>query len=313
MNLCRLSLQTGNTYALLSASGSGKSVLLSLLCGFPPRCWHSHFEWDPRKVFGWHHRIEWSSWTVFGKPVPSPRHAKHKILRTALFAVPENTTLIYLPQNFPTDRSETIQAGDAMSFLYRAALPHASPKTARAAVHAMLPLCGMQAKVLQQPLAQLSGGERRRLELQVRLKTLMDRSAQHGIGQRPAALVLLDEPTSGLDAHNERKFIASIVALHENFPDLDLAVLMSTHAFAMLTPESQFFSGVVILDRDEPDSVITLVYQGAANDAFSHFSSFRKGQHVSTPITKWWQVIDLLETTSSEELERHFLKSQNGQ
>lgn len=295
INLCRLTLHPGNTYALVSASGSGKSVLLSLLCGFPPRCWHG--------------RIAWKTWEIFGETIPPPAHARRTLIVSPLFEIPKNATLIYLPQHFPTDRSETIRAADAMSFLYRAALPHASPKNARDAVRDMLPRFGIEADILRQPLAELSGGQRRRLELLVRLQTLMDRSARHGIGQRPVALVLLDEPTSGLDAHNERKFIHSIVRLHEDFPDLDLAVLMSTHAFSLLTPESQCFSQVVILDRDPPDSVITLVYQGPVSAAFSHFSSFKNGQHTRTPIANWWQIIELLETTSSEELKRHFLDS----
>ena len=111
---------------------------------------------------------------------------------------------------------------DAMSFFYRAALPAVSASDAKRAICRVVEKFGMDSRILTQSLAELSGGQRRRLELLIRLETLLVRSEQTEIGERPAALVLLDEPTTGLDVYNERSFIDSISKLrgHEGLRGL---------------------------------------------------------------------------------------------
>lgn len=302
MSVRRLRLQSNRTYALVSASGRGKSVFLSLLAGFPPPSWRN--------------AMSWSSWKMFGENIPLPASSRRVNHFSPLFPITQRSALIYLPQNFPQDRAESLTALEAMAFVLCASGRAQDINEAKQRVTMIVSQSpfNLDATVMHQPLHQLSGGERRRVELATRLEAICRRDSENGLGDSCQALVLLDEPTTGLDILHESEFIRFLSVLRETAASrgIGIVILVATHAFTHLSPESIHFDEVLVLDRDEPGlprkpaSMIRLVFQGTKQAAFKHFGNFSKPGHA---VGGWKQIIELLEQKSSDELEEAFYRT----
>jgi len=223
MSVRSLRLQRNRTYALVSASGRGKSVFLSLLAGFPP--------------FAWQNAMRWSAWEVFGKNILPP-DGKRRNSFSPLFPIDGQNAIIYLPQTFPQDRAEDLPALEAMAFVLCVGGSAKSLAEARELVREVA--CAepfvLSAKNLDQPLHQLSGGERRRLELATRLTAIYPRNNASPAASGRRALILLDEPTTGLDVLSETRFQLFLYELVEKAHSngTEITTVVATHAFAHL-------------------------------------------------------------------------------
>ena len=297
MSVRRLRLQANRTYALVSASGRGKSVFLSLLSGFAPSSWRG--------------QMTWTDWKMFGETIPHLQ--KPRRTPFPLFPVPRRNALIYLPQSFPQDRAEGLTTLEAMAFVLCASDRSRSLREAKRQVEELVsePRFNLHPSMLHQPIHQLSGGERRRVELLTRLEAICPRGENSRIGDSRQALILLDEPTTGLDILNESEFIHFLSDLHRIAAarGIGLAILVATHAFTHLSAQLSYFDEVLVLDRDEPGhprnppSMIRLVFQGALPDVFRHFAQFTEPDQAEHG---WREIIQILEITSSDLLECAF-------
>lgn len=294
MSVRKLCLRANTTYALISASGRGKSVFLSMLSGYFPSAWRGH--------------VKWSEFSVFQNFVVSPRDRKK--LSLPVYDVGEGNALIYLPQNFPLDRAEVVSTLEAMAFVLCAGDRSISFRQAKRQIYNFVldPSFNLDPAILEQPIQQLSGGERRRVELLTRLEAVCPNDKSGGICGARQALILLDEPTTGFDILNETRFIQFLGELHAlaKLRGLALTILVATHAFGHLSAGGSYFDEVLILDRDDEPaackkaSTIRLVFQGTILAAHQHFSNIRMKP---TAITTWSDIISVLETTSSLSLE----------
>jgi len=291
LSIRALKLLPDKTYALVSTSGRGKSVLLSTLAGYFPSAWRKN--------------TTWREFQFVGKKVPFPlRKVK---LPAPVYSIKNNTSLIYLPQSFPNDRTEVISTLEAMMFILCAKDRSMSFAKAKQTIIATVSNSSynLDPEILHQPIHQLSGGERRRVELLTRLEAI----SSHGPNSN--ALVLLDEPTTGLDVLNEIRFIEFLTALKKiaNAKGIRLTFVVATHAFSQLSKETIHFDEVLVLDRDDPPqggnetSIIRLVFQGSIANVFDHFNKIRTQNNKDC---EWSDIINILQTTSSKVLEDLF-------
>ena len=260
LRIPRLSLRAGEITAIIGGSGCGKSVLLSLLMGYPS--------------FGIGGSLGVSSFSVFGKQLP----------RSA-FRLPETAVawrrkmlrfggLFYLPQTFPLAKT---RGGDTLSAMVQVVQAMAFParisgRKASCLVTASFERHQMQDACLKK-LGALSGGERRRAELLARLIAMET-------ARRPSILVL-DEPTTGFDPANAQQFIRDVRTMIDEIVAMGIpaAALVSTHEMKSLDDRideggRRVVDRVCVVNRDlqgPGDGDCTIVFDGIPEDVFPMF------------------------------------------
>lgn len=231
LDIPRLDICSGRCYAVIGKSGAGKTVFNSFLVGWPAFQCGNGTQAD---------EICW--WSGQDEVPISVSSIVNPIRRLLVWKrIGENGCIFYLPQCLPDGR------GYAMpTFIYLRHVLAALRNQARVDNLDNEDFAGMPADVsanLHKSVDQLSGGERRRVELWARLRVLRDFSAG-----RPGLLVL-DEPTTGLDVVQERRYLEM---LREGLRDNPaVSAVVTTHALHLLdSPASgaeRIFDGVVIV------------------------------------------------------------------
>lgn len=204
-----LDLAPGKCHAVIGKSGAGKTVLNSLLMGFPvsgtaSRPLLESMTWWNGAVRG--SESDFVSQMTISRCWQRVRHAG---------------ALLYLPQILPDGR------GYQMSV--RQYLLQVLPALGRQCQAATLfdktsfdSFPTELSSVLDNSVTQLSGGERRRVELWARLAVLKK------LPHDRMALLILDEPTTGLDVPDERRYLTELRKELASLPNL--AVVVTTHA-----------------------------------------------------------------------------------
>lgn len=197
---------------LVGASGSGKSVFLSFLAGYPPvdaRLSIARFVLAGREMFG------------DSLPVKAKKVTSH--LLKQFEAVPR----IFLPQRFPEMISQKLSTQDLMFQVVQGLLgrdvQQCSMRKLRETLHEKLRDGKLSGKKRCE-VARLSGGERQRVELLARFAALELMAAKE-------AFLLLDEPTTGLDLKSAREFYDLLKSLLDKFErdGKRCAVVIATH------------------------------------------------------------------------------------
>lgn len=260
LRIPRLRLRAGEITAIIGGSGCGKSVLLSLLMGYPS--------------FGIGGALAVSSFSVFGVRMPAsafrfPEMAaawRRKMLRSG--------GLFYLPQAFPLAKT---RGGDTLSSMVQVVQAMAFParisgRKANCLVTASFERHQMRDACLKK-LGALSGGERRRAELLARLIAMET-------ARRPSILVL-DEPTTGFDPANAQQFIRDVRVMIDEIVAMGIpaAALVSTHEMKSLDDRldgdgRRVIDRVCVVNRDlegSGDGDCTIVFDGVPEDVFPAF------------------------------------------
>lgn len=219
MSIPWLSVHQGSFCALVAKSGAGKSVLLSVLTG------HLLTPWMRKGS-----AIRYRHFRVGHTLVEPCTFASPARLRAALRA--EN--LVYLPQKFPDDRSMRRSCRSEMADVV-CAIALDCPR--RTATEKLVDNCRKfhLEPLLEQPLKDLSGGERKRLEIIARLTgiELRDQGTES-----EDVLFLLDEPTTGLDEATQREFFLFLKRTRELFGDVKITFIIATHALSLLDDQT---------------------------------------------------------------------------
>lgn len=210
-----LDVHPGEVSAVIGGSGCGKSVLLSLVMGFPS--------------FGISGELSSDAFRLFGANMPIDAFRSEGRAAAWRRTIARSGGLFYLPQSFPVSRTQSLKTRTAMIQIIQSM---ASPRRIGCAEvshrigeaferHAM-------AATLGKPLGRLSGGERRRAELLARLVAME-------VAARPALLVL-DEPTTGFDPANAQEFVRDVRDIVDRLAHVGIlaAALFSTHEMRCL-------------------------------------------------------------------------------
>ncbi len=233
-----LCLESGKMYALVGPSGVGKSVLISLLCGFPP--------------FVRRQRISCREFKFLGLYLKGYNQRRVSEFLEAYRHGVDSSHIIYLPQVLPNDKSLAVKCSAAMEDVFRSIVsPHTS-FSLRACREAILEAL-KQASLLDvwgRDLTLLSGGERRRVELLTRLVAIR-------MARKEDVVVILDEPTTGFDAKSQKDFLSGIgKQLQELTQDgFNATFVVSTHAMTYVSGEERLFDSVILLNRDKVQDV----------------------------------------------------------
>lgn len=236
LGISDLCVQHGSFCALVAKSGAGKSVLLSVLTG--------HLL-DPWMRSG--STIRFDHFRVGKTQVEPATFASPARLRAAL----RTESLVYLPQKFPDDRSMRRSCRAEMTDVV-CALALQCP---RAEAQARLAENCRQfhlAPLLEQPLKDLSGGERKRVEIIARLTGVELRDKASG-REREEVLFLLDEPTTGLDVATQREYFLFLKQTRALFDDIKITFIIATHALSLLDDqedEQPIFDSVLYVRKE---------------------------------------------------------------
>lgn len=287
-----LTLRHGITL-MLGESGSGKSVLLSLLAGYPIALQHGKYEVKGLKIGGK---------TVGAKELSrlySPQKFSKQLCK-AFRMMP----CIFLPQRFPNIPKGVLTVRSAMKQMVWGTLGRkrlreiqtvredgSVRKEIRELLRQGLRNSGLF-KVWKKDLSFLSGGERQRVELLTRLVSLRMAAA-------PMSILLLDEPTTGLDSENSKRFFELLAKeLKECEKSGHLcAVVVATHEPQAL-PNAHTLPLITITNATSPNcpSKVIVASQYASADAMVRQS----GIPCATAATIWENVYRLISRKSKQ-------------
>lgn len=210
-----LSIQRGSFCALVAKSGAGKSVLFSVLTGHLLGPWMRN-----RKA------IRFDLFRIGKTKLTPETFAYPTKLRSAL----KNENLIYLPQKFPDDRSMTRCCLSEMADVVEAVASKCSRKIAKQKLTENCQKFNLD-NILNQPLKNLSGGERKRVEIIARLTgvELQDKDERQG-----EVIFLLDEPTTGLDNATQRQYFLFLKQVKKLLQGIEITFITATHALSLL-------------------------------------------------------------------------------
>lgn len=230
LNIKSLNIENGKIYALLGRSGSGKSLLLSLLSGFP------HYDWIGKD------RIAFRHFELYGKGLKPTDFASNLKLRKA-FEDDSSGKIIYMPQNLPRDVDNHTSISNEIVFILKAIDQNVSSDEIESVKAALEK--NISKGILKKTISSLSGGERKRLEILLRIfgvKFFADKNRHAKIA------LLLDEPTSGVDVKAEQEFMTFIA---DNFSIIreNATLVISTHALHLLESGKRYFDEIILTDE----------------------------------------------------------------
>lgn len=253
-----LRVRAGEIAAAIGGSGCGKSVLFSLLMGYPS--------------FGIGGRLEQMEYRMFGERMPENAFGNLGNAAAWRQRLLGAGGLFYLPQAFPVAKTQRVRTREAMIQIVRAmAAPvRLSCRTARKKIEEAFQRHCMET-VLDRKQTLLSGGERRRSELLARLVAMK-------VAKRPA-LLLLDEPTTGFDPDNALSFIRDVRKVIDELcqEGIPAAALFSTHEMSCLDDKEngrRIVDRVCVVHRDAegPGAVdCTVLFDGPADAVWCRF------------------------------------------
>ena len=254
-----LAVEIGSFCALVAKSGGGKSVLLSVLTG------HLLGPWMRRRE-----AIRFDRFVIGKTRLDRETFAFPAKLRDSL----RGENLIYLPQKFPDDRSMRRRCLSEMADIVGAIAPNCPRDIAKERLTQRCRKLHLE-NVLQQSLKDLSGGERKRVEIIARLCGVESQSKEE---KENGVVFLLDEPTTGLDVAAQRQYFLFLKETRKLFEDIDITFVTATHALSLLEEgngEAIFDS--VLYVRKEDDAAgrkrCELAYCGSAH-GFVHSDYF---------------------------------------
>lgn len=228
-------MDIGTVTALIGGSGAGKSVFMCLLMGHPS--------------YGIGGVCSANALRIFGQDVDCGSFRTRFGLNMAWRRICKNGFLMYMPQNFPLARSSATTVRKFMTLLLRSLLRCGGEDEAKAGqlldnAFRRLGLASLAAK----PLSALSGGERRRVELLVRLEAIK--------ACKRETILLLDEPTTGFDPESANRFMREI---RDNMANIGekASVVLSTHDLGCLDRRD----GIRVADR------IAVMHRDGKNEA----------------------------------------------
>ena len=243
------SLIAGRMYAVIGKSGCGKTVLNSLFMGCPA---FSLIRMQCDCEF-------------FGSLIPQHAFTSRSNVEKAWRRIRKRGVLLYLPQQLPDGRGFEMSVREYYLQIVCALLKECRVKrTARdilsifkvegkdvSAVDTLQGLASMLTNKLSKPLNQLSGGERRRIELIARVYALRE------LPRNRQALLVLDEPTTGLDVPGVRDYLKALRSCFTSCVNGRVAILVTTHALHLLDDEeSPVFDDVILVRKQENDTVV---------------------------------------------------------
>jgi ATP-binding cassette, subfamily C, bacterial CydC len=191
LNDLTLDIAQGKTTALVGRSGSGKSTVINLLCGFYP-VWQGDISWE----------FDRGDILINGRSI---REYTLESLRAQIAVVPQevylfNTSIVEnLRISAPTATDEDIQNAA------KAAVAHAF----------ILALPNGYDTVVGERGARLSGGQRQRIAI---TRALL----------KDSRILVLDEASSSLDSENENRLNAALNLLKKNRCTIVIAHRLST-------------------------------------------------------------------------------------
>lgn len=218
----------GEITAIIGRSGCGKSVLLSLIMGYPAFRVEGQLIMDRFRLFDADMPVD-----AFQSETRADQWRHETELSGGLF---------YLPQSFPVARTQRLKTRTVMVQIVQAMAAPTTIASSDAArrISEAFKRHEMDA-LLTKPIENLSGGERRRAELLARLVAMETAG-------RPAILVL-DEPTTGFDPANARQFVRDVRGVVDrlNSAGVPVSALLSTHEMKSL--DDHIDDGRHVIDR----------------------------------------------------------------
>lgn len=274
-------LEAGTATALIGKSGAGKSVFTCLLMGRPS--------------FGVGGKCTLTKFSLFGQYFDSGMFTSRSKLNVAIGRACRDGALMYMPQNFPLSRSSSTTVRSSMSMFLAALLQNGGcPK-----LDAVKPLMDELSahglgNLADKPLSKLSGGERRRVELAMRLAAIRQ--------CKKPTILLLDEPTTGFDRKSADDFTGEIRrCLQDQELACHVSVIFATHDLSCLDgdAEQRVADKVAVVCRS--DGMIRLAFSGAPDELREKlklpegFLYARDGAQIYDPIE---QVLGMTDSTS---------------
>lgn len=237
----RLHIRTGEFCALVAKSGSGKSVLLSVLSG------HLLEPWMRKKS-----QVHFEEFRIGQTTLQTEAFSAPELLREGLGA--EN--IVFLPQKLPLDRSLRRRTLAEMADVVSAIAPECSRRAAKRRLTERCEKMGLR-NILLQPLISLSGGERRRVEIVARLTGIELQSSDRE-GSKEHVLLCLDEPTSGLDPSAQRRYYSFLRDTRQLFSEFSLTIVCATHDLDILEAgernhQDRIFDSVAYVRKKEDE------------------------------------------------------------
>lgn len=253
-----LRVRAGGITAVIGGSGCGKSVLISLIMGYPS--------------FGIGGSHACAEFRIFGNEMPPDSFRTFGTAAAWRRRMQDGGGLFYLPQAFPVAKTQRIRVETAMTQIVRAmAAPvRLSERDARTKIRDAFENRNL-GSVLPKKLDSISGGERRRAELLARLVAMK-------VARRPALLVL-DEPTTGFDPDNALVFIRDVrCAIDELCNEgIEAAAFLSTHEMSCLDDkdgDNRVVDRICVVHRDEKGpgkGDCTVLFNGPADSVWPEF------------------------------------------
>ena len=239
LRIPELTIERGAFCALVAKSGAGKSVLLSVLTG------HLLIPWMRKES-----TVHFSRFQIGNCSLPPAAFFTPEKLRESL----KTENLVYLPQKLPDDRSLHRSTLAEMADVVGAIAPGCSRRLTKERLKARCRDMGLQ-NVLSQRLKDLSGGERRRVEIVARLVGV---ESQYDHDGKEHVILYLDEPTSGLDPAACQRYFVFLKQARALFSDVSLTIVCATHDLEILkagenNSEERIFDTVAYIRKDESE------------------------------------------------------------
>lgn len=221
-----LRIVSGRTYGVIGLSGSGKSVLFSLLMGYP--------------AFPIHGGLACERFSVFGEDFHPSDFRNNSRFRERFNQILAGGTIVYLPQLLPRQNLYRVSTGVVMCSVFSAMIGR---RTDIQVLRKQFDKYGMT-REFDKPFSALSGGERRRVELIVRICAVEK--------QRKPCILLLDEPTTGFDPLRAQMFAKEIRAEVKRLAaeEVPIAAVVSTHNLEFADTTNGVFDELVCVHRD---------------------------------------------------------------
>ena len=258
-----LAVGRGAFCALVGPSGSGKSVLMSILTG------HLLTPWMTGKT-----RISCDAFEILGASICRDELQSAQKLRKRFRDLP----IVYMPQKLPEDKSNTRSTLSEMADIAEAVASQCARQQLIRKIRARFENHGLQ-ETFGKPLSSLSGGQRKRVEILARIVGAEEKAKGGG---NPDIVFLLDEPMTGLDVKNQRDYFRLLRDIQRQARETHLTFIITTHA-AELLKENDVFETVMFVQRRQDDKSkesasreLELAFCGTGGDFLKREDLFKK-------------------------------------